>query len=113
MAGIVALVVALFLLRPKGTSDDTAVGDWTCSMHPQIRRDKPGQCPICGMNLIPIAQLNKEQARIENRAGIYVEPIASRELFKEIRTVGKLDYNEQQVAYLPARMAGRVHKVFA
>ena len=27
---------------------------WTCSMHPQIRKDGPGKCPICGMNLIPI-----------------------------------------------------------
>src|SRR4051794_6561829 len=25
---------------------------YTCSMHPQIIRDKPGKCPICGMNLI-------------------------------------------------------------
>jgi Cu(I)/Ag(I) efflux system membrane fusion protein len=26
---------------------------WTCPMHPQIIQDKPGQCPICGMNLVP------------------------------------------------------------
>ncbi len=26
---------------------------WTCSMHPQIQRDEPGDCPICGMDLIP------------------------------------------------------------
>ncbi|GHU67424.1 cation transporter [Bacteroidia bacterium] len=25
---------------------------WTCSMHPQIRQDKPGKCPLCGMDLI-------------------------------------------------------------
>ena len=27
---------------------------YTCSMHPQIRRDAPGDCPICGMELIPV-----------------------------------------------------------
>ena len=27
---------------------------WTCPMHPQIRRDAPGQCPICGMALEPL-----------------------------------------------------------
>jgi Cu+-exporting ATPase len=38
-----------------------AVGDgapgvvWTCPMHPQIRRDAPGSCPICGMALEPLA----------------------------------------------------------
>ena len=27
---------------------------WTCPMHPQIRRNSPGQCPICGMTLEPL-----------------------------------------------------------
>lgn len=27
---------------------------WTCSMHPQIRQDGPGDCPLCGMDLIPL-----------------------------------------------------------
>lgn len=27
---------------------------WTCSMHPQVRKDKEEKCPICGMNLIPV-----------------------------------------------------------
>ena len=26
---------------------------WTCSMHPQIMQPEPGDCPICGMDLIP------------------------------------------------------------
>src|SRR6056297_1962039 len=29
------------------------VTTWTCSMHPQVRQDEPGDCPICGMELIP------------------------------------------------------------
>lgn len=29
---------------------------WTCSMHPQIRMEKPGNCPICGMELIPLEE---------------------------------------------------------
>src|SRR5687767_2028731 len=28
---------------------------YTCPMHPQIVRDAPGSCPICGMALVPIA----------------------------------------------------------
>ncbi|HEY9183200.1 MAG TPA: heavy metal-binding domain-containing protein, partial [Gammaproteobacteria bacterium] len=27
---------------------------WTCPMHPEIRRDAPGACPICGMALEPL-----------------------------------------------------------
>ncbi|MCB0839330.1 MAG: efflux RND transporter periplasmic adaptor subunit, partial [Bacteroidetes bacterium] len=28
---------------------------WTCSMHPQIRSNEPGECPICGMDLIQLS----------------------------------------------------------
>lgn len=112
IASLAAVVLAIVFLRP-GASSDNAEGEWTCSMHPQVRRPKPGPCPICGMDLIPVAQLAKEQTRIENRAGVYVEPITFRELFKEIRTVGKLDYNERQTAFITARVNGRVDRVHA
>jgi FtsP/CotA-like multicopper oxidase with cupredoxin domain len=31
----------------------TAADSWTCPMHPEVRSDVPGSCPICGMKLIP------------------------------------------------------------
>jgi Cu(I)/Ag(I) efflux system membrane fusion protein len=27
---------------------------YTCPMHPSVKADKPGACPICGMNLVPV-----------------------------------------------------------
>jgi Cu(I)/Ag(I) efflux system membrane fusion protein len=33
-----------------------AATQWTCSMHPQILQPEPGDCPICGMDLIPVDQ---------------------------------------------------------
>jgi len=27
---------------------------WTCGMHPQVVQDEPGNCPICGMRLVPV-----------------------------------------------------------
>ncbi|MBX9790595.1 MAG: efflux RND transporter periplasmic adaptor subunit [Pirellulales bacterium] len=82
-------------------------------MHPQIRLPRPGRCPICGMTLIRATQLASEQARIEQTAGLQTTKIVPRELFKELRTVGKIDYNERAVAYLTARVAGRVDRVYA
>ena len=53
-AAIVGLVL-LIAWWPKGASEAAAKSDtWTCSMHPQIRLPNPGECPICGMKLIPI-----------------------------------------------------------
>jgi ssDNA-binding Zn-finger/Zn-ribbon topoisomerase 1 len=33
---------------------------YTCSMHHQIRKDQPGDCPICGMTLVPLEQIEGE-----------------------------------------------------
>ena len=109
---VVSILFAAVALWPERSATSTAEGDWTCSMHPQIRRDKPGQCPICGMNLIRISRLS-QLAETEKRAGIETEAIGYRQLFKEVRTVGKLDYNERRVAYIAARVAGRVDRVYA
>lgn len=41
--------------RPVQTpSDAAAVSGYTCPMHPEIRQDRPGNCPLCGMALEPL-----------------------------------------------------------
>ncbi|MBI1830855.1 MAG: efflux RND transporter periplasmic adaptor subunit [Planctomycetes bacterium] len=110
---VLAVVLAVAFWPPSESSDEGSTGEWTCSMHPQIRLPKAGKCPICGMDLVPVSQASKEKARIEKRAGILTEPIAYRELSKEIRTVGRVDYSERQTAYITARIAGRVDRVYA
>ena len=40
---------------PAHDHESEAATIWTCSMHPQIRQPESGQCPICGMDLIPIS----------------------------------------------------------
>jgi len=39
--------------RPAPQPPAGAVAEWTCPMHPEIVRDRPGSCPICGMALEP------------------------------------------------------------
>jgi len=112
--GTLAVLILVVSFWPRGAVRTSSTSDvWTCSMHPQIRLPNPGPCPICGMKLIPMSQLSGERDQLEQRAGLEVEAIHRRELFKEIRTVGKLDYSERQVEFITSRVAGRVDRVFA
>ena len=54
---VVAVPAAIFVLRADEAKPTTAAAEkqlYTCGMHPQVIRDQPGNCPICGMKLIPI-----------------------------------------------------------
>jgi P-type Cu+ transporter len=44
------------LVGAPGAAARTTAGEvlWTCPMHPQIVRNEPGNCPICGMTLEPM-----------------------------------------------------------
>lgn len=32
--------------------EKSAVNWWACSMHPEVKQDSPGKCPVCSMNLV-------------------------------------------------------------
>jgi Cu(I)/Ag(I) efflux system membrane fusion protein len=92
---------------------------WSCSMHPHIRRDGPGQCPLCGMDLIPVRQEAKTLDDIEPRQislttaqrarmRIATVPVERRYPTAEIRLVGKVTYDETRLAYITAWIPGRI-----
>ena len=58
---------------PQGEVYDAELaGRWISPMHPQIVRDEPGQCPICGMDLIPTSQFGYSSEPVEQPASIVV-----------------------------------------
>lgn len=94
---------------------------WTCSMHPQIKLPKPGKCPICFMDLIPLESgssddLNPYQIRMSQTAvelaNIQTTPVSRAYAERSIRMVGKLDYDESRVSYITAWVPGRLDKLF-
>ena len=55
--GLVVGGGAVFLVRPTTSTPHAAEGKaqtWQCPMHPQIMQDHEGDCPICGMDLVPM-----------------------------------------------------------
>ena len=125
---LVGMMIAGAFSRTPGSSvPDTPEGStsvpagetlWTCSMHPQIRQPKPGKCPICGMDLIPVAKtsggmrtltLSKESTALMQ---IATTPVERRYITHEIPMVGRVDYDETKLAYITAWVPGRLDRLY-
>ena len=107
--------------KQNHSADEHKTEIWTCSMHPQIRMDKPGKCPICGMDLILLNQnssvgmdpdaiyFTKEAAQLAN---VMTSVVSKQQSIKDIRLYGKVQADERllqsQVAYIP----GRIEKLY-
>lgn len=131
--GIVILIIALatgyFMgqgsKRPVGNpslvSAPTSQQVYTCSMHPQVRMDKPGKCPICEMPLIPAnaAETAKDappsltlSEHAMSMASVETTPVTYRDLTRDLRALGKVQYHEPSLATITARVDGYAEKLF-
>jgi len=94
---------------------------WTCSMHPQIRVDHPGKCPICAMDLIPVVEssgvkvdsnavhFSKEAAELANVA---TSVVSRQQPSKDVRLYGKVQADERLLQNQVAHIGGRIEKLF-
>lgn len=98
---------------------------YTCAMHPFIIKDKPGTCPICGMQLIKKvegAQADaKEMAMLEHvslspsqqvMANVATVEAKTMPLTKEVNAVGIVQYDQSRQAKVTAWVAGRIDKLY-
>ncbi|HEY6062801.1 MAG TPA: efflux RND transporter periplasmic adaptor subunit [Chitinophagaceae bacterium] len=102
---------------------ETATDVYTCPMHPQIIRDKPGKCPICGMALVKKETGGKKANDIDLEvllkptnefvvSSIPVTTIQKREEQIEIDALGNIAYDTRQAGSISSRVAGRVEKLY-
>lgn len=93
---------------------------WTCSMHPQIRKNEPGDCPICGMTLIPadnggaenelVLEMSDEAVRLSNIQTTVLS--GSEDNDGTLELSGKIQENEENAASLVTQIAGRIEKLY-
>jgi Cu(I)/Ag(I) efflux system membrane fusion protein len=107
-----------------GSPEDTHTHEtgtvWTCSMHPQIRNEEPGDCPICGMDLIPletnastdplVLKMTPEAVKLANIQTSIIGSTASSD--KTLILSGKIQADERLAASQVAHIPGRIEKLY-
>jgi Cu(I)/Ag(I) efflux system membrane fusion protein len=105
-----------------------------CPMHPTYISDKPGDCPICGMKLVPIDQspaadshtghtaaeskvpgyvpVTIPQDRIQSM-GITIAEAARMSLDQSFRTFGRVTYDETRIHHIHTRFEGYIEDLYA
>lgn len=105
----------------EGVANEATI--WICSMHPQIRQNEPGQCPICGMDLIPVKEkvtsnethnpfVYRMSADAVALANIQTSPVTYQNPQMQVSLTGKIAVNEKRLGVITAHYAGRIENLF-
>jgi Cu(I)/Ag(I) efflux system membrane fusion protein len=101
-------------------SDHTthAVEKYTCPMHPSVVQDGPGQCPVCGMDLVPQKQssgtssdlmLTDTQMKLAN---VTTQVVSVQAIGQIVPINARLVANEDLTEVVSARVNGRIERLF-
>ncbi len=97
---------------------------YTCSMHPSVRQSEPGNCPICGMELIPANEEGSESGAETNNYELKMTEAAARLAevqttkvvkdlaVKKVRMPGKIAVDERRVSNVTAHFPGRITQLY-
>ena len=93
---------------------------YVCPMHPDIVRDQPASCPICGMDLVakvlddadderPVVTLG---AAVVQNMGLRTATVERGNLWKYIKTQGKVTYDDDRIIQVHPRTAGWIENLY-
>lgn len=92
---------------------------WTCSMHPQIRQSEPGDCPICGMELIPLQKRREADQSVvylseyaKKLGNVQTIRVGTKSATNEIRLNGKVVVDERQSYSQSTHISGRIERLY-
>jgi RND family efflux transporter MFP subunit len=102
--------------QPPAAAATVATQYYTCGMHPWVILPRPGDCPICGMKLVPLdpAKFTGEvtiNPVIAQDIGIRVSPVISGPVVRTIRTVGTVAYDETRLRDVNMKVGGWIEKL--
>ncbi len=112
------------LARDSNAESAAKAQVWTCAMHPQIRQDEPGSCPICGMDLVPVEAADNADSIGDQGATVVLSERAK--ILAKVRTqevvrrakpradlhlLGRLEANEAAQKTVTAWTAGRIERL--
>lgn len=133
LAFIIIFIIGIFLgvtlFSPSGQknednhdhsqelADDTV---WTCSMHPQIRKEESGDCPICGMELIPANQMDetldpdaiKMSKTARELAQVETMSVGNQDYDSNLNFSGRLEINQDQTSSISANFNARIERLY-
>jgi Cu(I)/Ag(I) efflux system membrane fusion protein/cobalt-zinc-cadmium efflux system membrane fusion protein len=111
------LLLTMLLLTAAHLAAETP--KYISPMHPFITSDEPGQCPICGMDLVPYEQFESggtgsiieiDPVVVQNM-GVRLAQVERGELNRNIRTVGIVGYEEAGQTSVNSKIAGWVEQL--
>lgn len=99
---------------------------WVDPMHPVYKSDKPGKAPDCGMDLVPVYAEEAAQTTAgtlpegafqvtpekQQLIGVQYGEAIYKPVFKTLRTVGRLAYDETKIAHVHSKVEGWIEQVF-
>jgi RND family efflux transporter MFP subunit len=94
-----------------------------CPMHPGYTSDKPGECPICGMTLVPVEEEHEHKEEMAEGAvrispekqqliGVKFDNVEFRNLIKEIKTVARITYDERRMIFINTKFSGWIEDLY-
>ncbi|WP_412502279.1 efflux RND transporter periplasmic adaptor subunit [Shewanella algae] len=91
---------------------------YVCPMHSHIISDVPGNCPICGMNLEKVEMGSHSETveidvsgQMQQALALKMAKVERDTLWKFVKTVGQIDYDESQISHIHARVNGWIEKL--